>query len=81
MKNNNTDFLLILISYFSIGIILSQIYVQHQQLKVMNDSIKRLIMIELITEEQFNLLHDKVKNLEKHSRDDLTIVDNVVYWD
>jgi K+/H+ antiporter YhaU regulatory subunit KhtT len=79
MKNDTVNFLLIMIAYFSIGLLVSQAYVQNQRLKTMNDSINRLIMIELITEEQFNLLHDEVKDLRKKSRTGLTIADTMVY--
>ncbi len=79
MKNNNINFLLILISYFSIGLFFSSIYVQNQRLKTMNDSINRLTMIELLTEMEFNLLRDKVKELEKKSRANLTMADAMVY--
>jgi hypothetical protein len=79
MKNETINFLLIIIAYFSIGLLLSNTYVQSSRLKVMNDSINRLIMIELITEEQFNLLHDEVKDLRKRSRRELTISDAMVY--
>lgn len=79
MKNDNINFCLILIAYFSIGLFFSTVYVQNERQKVMNDSINRLIKIELITEIEFNLLHDKVKDLEKRSRTNLTMVDTVVY--
>lgn len=32
----------------------------------MSDSINRLILIEMITEKQFNLLSDKIKDIERH---------------
>ena len=79
MKKDNINFCLILIAYFSIGLFFNIVYVQNQRLKTMNDSINRLITIELITEEQFSLLHDKVKDLEKRSRAGLTIADDMVY--
>jgi uncharacterized membrane protein YobD (UPF0266 family) len=79
MKNDTINFCLILIAYFSIGLFFSTVYVQNERLKVMNDSINRLIKIELITEQQFSLLYDKVKDLEKKSRRDLTIADTMVY--
>jgi uncharacterized membrane protein YobD (UPF0266 family) len=79
MKKDNINFCLILIVYFSIGLFFNIVYVQNERLKVMNDSINRLITIELITEEQFSLLHDKVKDLEKRSRAGLTIADGMVY--
>jgi hypothetical protein len=55
-------------AYFFIGLVVSQCCFQQSRLKVMNDSINRLIIIELITETQFNLLHDKIKSLEKKSK-------------
>lgn len=79
MKNDTINFLLIMISYFAIGLLLSQTYVQNQRLKIMNDSINRLIIIELISEEQFNLLHEELKDLQKKSRKGLTIADSMVY--
>ena len=72
---NNINFLLILIAYFSIGLLVSQYCFQQSRLKVMNDSINRLIIIELITETQFNLLHDKIKSLEKKSQAGLVTVE------
>ncbi len=79
MKNDTVNFLLIVISYFAIGLLLSQNYIQNQRLDTMNDSITRLIKIEIITEQQFNLLHEEVKDLRKRSRRDLTIADTMVY--
>jgi hypothetical protein len=79
MKNDTINFYLILIAYFSIGLFFSTVYVQNQRLDTMNDSITRLIKIEIITEEQFNLLHEEVKDLKKRSRRDLTIADTMVY--
>jgi uncharacterized membrane protein YobD (UPF0266 family) len=79
MRNDNINFLLILISYFSIGLFFSSVYVQNERLKTMNDSINRLTMIELLTEMEFNLLRDKVKELEKKSRANLTMTDAMVY--
>lgn len=78
MKNENVNFVLILIAYVSIGLFFSWVYVQNSRLDTMNDSINRLIKIEIITEQQFNLLHDEVKDLRKRSRGDLTIVDSMV---
>ena len=54
---------------------MSQYCFQQSRLKVMNDSINRLIIIELITETQFNLLHDKIKSLEKKSQAGLVTVE------
>ena len=79
MKNDTINFCLIIIAYFSIGLFFSTVYVQNERLKVMNDSITRLIKIEIITEEQFNLLYEEVKDLRKKSRRDLTIADTMVY--
>jgi hypothetical protein len=75
MKNNIINSLLIIIAYFSIGLLLSQCYFQQSRLKVMNDSINRLIIIELITEMQFNLLNDKIKSLEKKSKAGLVVAE------
>ncbi len=79
MKNENINFLLILIVYFAIGLFFSTVYIQNERLKIINDSINRLIKIEIITEEQFNLLHDEVKDLQKKSRSGLTIADSMVF--
>ena len=79
MKNDTINFILICIAYFSIGLILAGNYLQDQSLKKTHDSVSRLIMIELITEHQFNILHEKIKDLEKKSRSSLTIADTVVY--
>jgi len=75
MKNNIINSLLIIIAYFSIGLLVSQCYLQQSRLKVMNDSINRLIIIELITEMQFNLLNDKIKSLEKKSKAGLVVAE------
>ena len=79
MKNENVNFVLILIAYVSIGLFFSWFYVQNNRLNTMNDSINRLIKIEIITEQQFNLLHDEVKDLRKRSRGNLTTADTVLY--
>lgn len=79
MKNDTINFCLILIAYFSIGLFFSTVYVQNQRIDTMNDSITRLIKIEIITEEQFNLLYEEVKDLRKRSRAGLTIADGMVY--
>lgn len=79
MKNDTINFCLILIAYFSIGLFFSTVYVQNQRIDTMNDSITRLIKIEIITEEQFNLLYEEVKDLRKKSRAGLTIADGMVY--
>ena len=79
MKNDTINFCLIIVAYFSIGLFFSTVYVQNERLKVMNDSINRLIKIEIITEEQFNLLYEEVKDLRKRSRTGLTITNNMVY--
>lgn len=66
MKNETINFILICISYFTIGLILAGNYVHDRSLKLTQDSVHRLILIELITEEQFNLLQDKVEALENY---------------
>lgn len=68
MKNDTINFILILISYFAIGLFFSASYVQNERIKTMNDSINRLILIELITQEQFDLLDAKVRVLEKFNQ-------------
>jgi hypothetical protein len=79
MKNDTINFILICIAYFAIGLILAGNYMQDKSLKLTRDSVNRLIMIEIITEQQFNLLQERVQDLEKKSRSSLTIVDTVVY--
>lgn len=66
MKNETINFILICISYFAIGLILAGNYVHDKSLKLTQDSVERLIIIEMITKEQFNLLEDKVERLENH---------------
>ncbi len=65
MRKDNINFILICIAYFSIGLILAGNYLQDKSLKLTHDSVNRLIMIEIITEQQFNLLHEKVQELEQ----------------
>ena len=66
MKNETINFILICVAYFSIGLILAGNYVHDKSLKLTQDSVERLIIIEMITKEQFNLLEDKVERLENH---------------
>jgi hypothetical protein len=40
-------------------------HVAEKKMKLMNDSIRRLVMIEIITKQQFDLLTDKVEGLER----------------
>lgn len=66
MKNETINFILICIAYFAIGLILAGNYVHDKSLKLTQDSVERLIIIEMITKEQYNLLEDKVERLENH---------------
>lgn len=66
MKNDTINSILICIAYFTIGLILAGNYIHETSLKLTQDSVNRLILIELITEEQFNLLQDKVEALENY---------------
>lgn len=64
MKNETNNFILICISYFAIGSIFAGDYIRDKTLKSIQSSIHTLIKIEQITEQQFNLLYDKVQELE-----------------
>lgn len=63
--SENVNFYLICILYFTIGLIFAGNYYQDKALKLTQDSVDTLIKIEVITEQQFNLLQDKVEELEK----------------
>lgn len=67
MKENKIHFVLILISYLVLGILISQIYIHHNKVKMMKDSINRLTLIEIITEKQFSLLVERIKLLEQQN--------------
>ena len=64
MKNETTSFILICVAYFSIGLILAGNYVQDKTIKITQDTLETLIKIEMVTEKQFNILQDRVKELE-----------------
>jgi len=64
MKNETINFILICVSYFSIGLILAGNYVQDKTIKVTQDTLETLIKIEMVTEKQFNILQNRVKELE-----------------
>jgi len=64
MKNETTNFILICVAYFSIGLILAGNYVQDKTIKITQDTLETLIKIEMVTEKQFNILQDRVKELE-----------------
>jgi hypothetical protein len=64
MKNENINFILICIAYFSIGLIFAGNYVQDKTIKITQDTLETLIKIEMVTEKQFNILQDRVKELE-----------------
>lgn len=74
MKNETINFILICVAYFAIGLILAGNYVHDKSLKLTQDSVHRLILIELITEEKFNFLHDKVEALENHGSRRITYI-------
>ena len=67
MKKDTINFMLICLAYFAIGLILAGNYIQDKSLKLIQDSVNRLIMIEIITEEQFSILSDKVQQLERNN--------------
>jgi len=64
MKNETTNFILICIAYFAIGLIFAGNYVQDKTIKITQDTLETLIKIEMVTEKQFNILQDRVKELE-----------------
>ena len=66
MKNEILNFWLICLAYFLIGLSLSVHYYSNSSTKLIQDSIRRLTLIELITEQQFKILSDKVKDLENN---------------
>lgn len=66
MKNDTINLILICIAYFSIGLLLAGNYIHDNTLKQTQKSLNRLIIVELITEQQFNLLHDRIKTLERN---------------
>ena len=69
MKNDTVNLWLICIAYFAIGLLLSSNYYYHRNMTKVNDSVDRLILIEMITEQQFNIMKDRVDDLEnKHYR-------------
>jgi hypothetical protein len=64
MKNDNINFVMIGLAYFAIGLILAGNYVQDKTIKITQDTLETLIKIEMVTEKQFNILQDRVKELE-----------------
>lgn len=67
MKNETINFILICVAYFSIGLILAGNYIQDQTLKTTQDSVNRLILIEVITADQFDLLLEEVQSLRRNN--------------
>ena len=65
MKSDRTHLILFFCLFLCVGLILWSEQFNDKRLDLMDDSIKRLTMIELITEQQFNLLTDKVERLER----------------
>lgn len=65
MKNDTINFILICIAYFTIGLLLSANYYSNKTVKSMNSSVNRLILIELISEQQLKLLNDRMDDIEK----------------
>jgi len=65
MKNENFNFWLICIAYFTIGLIFAGNYYQDKALKSTQESVNTLIKIEMITEQQFNILQGKLNDLER----------------
>lgn len=73
MKNENINLLLICIAYFIIGLIITGNYIHDKTLSLTQDSIHRLIMIEIITKEQFDILEAKVKKLEDRNKNTVAL--------
>ena len=65
MKNDLFYICMFFVCFFCVGTIMWTEYIFDKKLKTMNDSINRLIIIELITEQQFDLLNQKVLKLER----------------
>jgi hypothetical protein len=65
MKNENINFILICIAYFSIGLIFAGNYVQDKTIKITQDTLETLIKIEMVTSKQFNNLEDRVDRLDR----------------
>jgi hypothetical protein len=65
MKNDLFYTCIFFCLFFCVGTIIWTECIFDKKLKTMNDSINRLIMIELITEQQFELLNQKVLRLER----------------
>lgn len=76
MKNENINFTLIILIYFVVGFLINQEFNQNIKLQkiegintkitIMKSSIDRLVLLELISEEQFNIIVERIKNLEKN---------------
>jgi hypothetical protein len=64
MKNETTNFILICIAYFSIGLIFAENLVQDKTIKITQDTLETLIKIEMVTEKQFRNLEDRVERLD-----------------
>ena len=65
MKNETTNFILICIAYFAIGLIFAGNYVQDKTIKITQDTLETLIKIEMVTSKQFNNLEDRVDGLDR----------------
>lgn len=65
MKNERFNFWLICIAYFAIGFILASNYVHDRTLKNTQNSVDTLIKIEMITEQQFKILNNRMNDLER----------------
>jgi hypothetical protein len=65
MKNETINFILICITYFSIGLIFAGNYVQDKTIKITQDTLETLIKIEMVTEKQFSNLQDRVDRLDR----------------
>jgi hypothetical protein len=65
MKNETTNFILICIAYFAMGLMLAGNYVQDKTIKITQDTLETLIKIEMVTEKQFSNLQDRVDRLDR----------------
>ena len=65
MKNETTNFILICIAYFSIGLIFAENLVQDKTIKITQDTLETLIKIEMVTSKQLNNLEDRVDRLDR----------------
>ena len=66
MKNDKIHFVLICLAYFSIGLILSNMYVTHKRLVQHEQTLGRILLLQMITETQIKILGEQIKLLERN---------------